>query len=40
MQFSYSTPSEISQVLKHIWDYQMGGTPSSARIIEDVDRAL
>ena len=39
MCFSYSTPREISQVLKHIWDSKMG-TPSSVRIIEDVDLAL
>ena len=26
--------------MKHIWDFEMGGTPSSARIIEDVDLAL
>ena len=40
MYFSYSTPREISQGLKRIWDSQMGGTPSSASIIEDVDTAL
>ena len=40
MCFSYSTPMEISQVLKRIWDLKMGGTPSSPRIIEDFDLAL
>ena len=40
MRFIYATPREISQVLKDIWDSQMGGTPSSTKIIEDVDRAL
>ena len=40
MCFSYSTPMEISRGLYHIWDSQMGGTPSSARIIKDVDLAL
>ena len=40
MCFSYSTPREIDRGLKCIWDLQMGGTPSSARIIEYVDRAL
>ena len=39
MCFSYSTPREISQGLKRIWDSKMG-TPSSVRIIEDVDLAL
>ena len=39
MCFSYSTPREIARGLKHIWDSKMG-TPSSARIIEDVDLAL
>ena len=39
MCFIYSTPREISRGLKHIWDSKMG-TPSSARIIEDVDLEL
>ena len=40
MCFSYSAPGEIARGLKRVWDSQMGGTPSSARIIEDVDLAL
>ena len=40
MCFSYSTLREISRGLKHVWDWQIGGTPFSARIIEDVDLAL
>ena len=40
MCFSYSTPREIARGLKRVWDSQMGGTPSSARIIQDVDLAL
>ena len=39
MCFSYSTPREISRGMKRIWDSKMG-TPSSVRIIEDVDLAL
>ena len=39
MRFSYSTPREISRGLKRICDSKMG-TPSSVRIIEDVDLAL
>ena len=39
MCFSYSTPREISQGLKRIWDTKMV-TPSSVRIIKDVDLAL
>ena len=39
MCFIYSTPREIARVLKRIWDSKLG-TPSSARIIEDVDLAL
>ena len=39
MYFSYSTPKEIARGLKHIRDSKMG-TPSSVRIIEDVDLAL
>ena len=37
--FGYSTPREITRGLKRIWDSKMG-TPSSARMIEDVDLAL
>ena len=37
--FSFSTPREIAQGLKRLWDSIMG-TPSSARIIQDVDLAL
>ena len=37
--FSFSTPREISQGLKLIWDSKMG-TPCSARIIQDFDLAL
>ena len=40
MCFSYSTPREIARGLKRKWYSQMGGTPSSARIIEDVDLEL
>ena len=40
MCFSYSTPMEISQGLKRIWDSKIGGTPFSARIIQDVHLAL
>ena len=39
MQFSFSTPKEITRGLKRIWESKMG-TPSSAQIIEDVDMAL
>ena len=39
MCFSYSTPREISRGMKRIWDLKMG-TPSSVKIIEDVDLAL
>ena len=39
MQFSFSTPREIALGMKRIWESKMG-TPSSARIIEDVDLAL
>ena len=39
MCFSYSTLKEMARVLKLIWDSKMV-TPSSARIIEDVDLAL
>ena len=37
--FSFSTPREIAQGLKRLWDSIMG-TPSLARIIQDVDLAL
>ena len=33
--FGYSTPRETARGMKRIWDSKMG-TPSSARIIEDV----
>ena len=39
MRFIFSTPREITRGMKRIWDSKMG-TPSSARIIEDVDLAL
>ena len=39
MRFSFSTPKEITIGLKRIWESKMG-TPSSARIIKDVDLAL
>ena len=39
MCFFFSTPREIAQGLKRLWDSKMG-TPSSARIIQDVDLAL
>ena len=39
MCFSYSTLRGIARGLKRIWDSKMG-TPSSAKIIEDVDLAL
>ena len=35
----FPTPMEITQRLKRLWDSKMG-TPSSARIIQDVDLAL
>ena len=38
--FSYSTLMEITRGLKRIWDSQIEGAPSSARIIEYVERAL
>ena len=37
--FSFSTPREIARGLKRLWDSKIG-TPSSARIIQDVDLAL
>ena len=39
MQFSFSTPREIARGMKRIWESKMG-TPSLARIIEDVDLKL
>ena len=39
MRFSFSTPREIARGMKRIWDSKMG-TPSLARIIQDVDMAL
>ena len=39
MLFSFSTPKEITRGLKRIWESKMG-TPSSERIIQDVDMAL
>ena len=39
MRFTFSTPKEISRGLKRIWVSKMG-SPSSARIIQDVDLAL
>ena len=39
MRFSFSTPKEIARRLKCIWESKMG-TPSLARIIQDVDLAL
>ena len=38
-RFSFSTPKEITRGLKRIWESKMG-TPSLARIIEDVDLVL
>ena len=39
MCFSYSTPREINRGMKRTWDSKMG-TPSSVRIIKDVDLVL
>ena len=39
IRFSLSKPKEISRGLKRIWESKMG-TPSSARIIQDVNLAL
>ena len=39
MQFNFSTPRKIARGMKRIWESKMG-TPSLARIIEDVDLAL
>ena len=38
-RFSFSTPKEITRGLKRIWESKMG-TPSSERIIQNVDLAL
>ena len=39
MRFNFSTPKEIARGLKRIWQSKMG-TPSLARIIQDVDLVL
>ena len=39
MRFSFSSPKEITRGLKRIRESKMG-TPSSARIIKDIDLAL
>ena len=39
MRFSLSTPKNIARGLKRIWESKMG-TPSLARIIQDVDLSL
>ena len=39
MRFSFSAPKEIARGLKRIWESKLG-TPSLARIIQDVDLAL
>ena len=39
MRFSLSKPKEITWGMKRIWESKMG-TPSSARIIQDVDMEL
>ena len=39
MRLSFSTPKEITIGLNRIWESKMG-TPSSERIIQDVDLAL
>ena len=39
MCFSFSTPREIAQGLKRLWDSKIGN-PSLERIIQDVDLAL
>ena len=40
MCFSYSTLREIARGLNRIWVSQIGRTPSSSRMIQDVDLAL
>ena len=37
--FNFSTPREIARRLNRLWNSKMG-TPSSARIIQDIDLAL
>ena len=39
MRFSFSTTKEIARGLKRIWESKIG-TPSSERIIQDVDLAF
>ena len=39
IRFSFSTPKEITRGLKRTWESKMG-TPSLARIIQDVDMEL
>ena len=39
MCFSFSTPREIARGLKRLWDSKIG-TPSLARIVQDIDLAL
>ena len=39
MRFIFSAPNEISRGMERIWESKMG-TPSSARIIQDVNLAL
>ena len=39
VRFSFDTSKEISRGIKLIWELKMG-TPSSAKIIQDVDLAL
>ena len=39
MRFSFSTPKETARGLKRLWESKMG-TPSSPRMIQDVDMAL
>ena len=39
VRFSLSTPKEIARRLKRIWESKMG-TPSSSRIIQDVNLVL
>ena len=39
MRLSFYTPKEIASGLNNIWESKIG-TPSSARIIEDIELAL
>ena len=39
MRFAFSTSKEIARGLKRIWESKMG-TPSSAKIIQDVDMSF